>query len=155
MFPYRWLIGAAVIGVLFGSLLWWNHRAYQAGIAKVKAEDAIVLAAAQAKAEAVTAQLKAKAEEAAHAHDQELADLRDYRSKHPVSLWVRNGTGHSGGVSAGAGADAGNAGSCSSPGDLQPVSAGDHQGRDIGPLLDILAGKADAVSAQLREWQAR
>jgi hypothetical protein len=35
------------------------------------------------------------------------------------------------------------------------VPAGDSVGEDIGPLLDLLANRADQVSAQLREFQKR
>jgi hypothetical protein len=46
--------------------------------------------------------------------------------------------------------------SAATPG-VQPVPSGDTSvaGPDIGPLLRALAGRADQVSATLREYQAR
>lgn len=87
-----------------------------------------------------------------HSHDQELADLRAYRAAHPidaVSLCVSNDLP----------ATASQGPTSPSAGGIQQVPTGDRSsgsaqaGPDIGGMLDLLAAKADEVSAGLRARQ--
>lgn len=53
-----------------------------------------------------------------------------------------------------------NGGPGAAPADIQPMPAGDPEASgpgnpDVRHLLDVLAGRADEVSARLREWQGR
>lgn len=96
-------------------------------------------------------QVEKRVVETDHSHDQELADLRAYRDAHPLTA-VRL---------------------CNPPrlperpaerlqsthgGDVQPLPSGDSSlraepGPDISGLLELLAGRADEVSADLRRRQ--
>lgn len=85
-----------------------------------------------------------------HTHDQELADLRDYRASHPVQP-VRLCKPASVPTAPPRQPSA-------ASGDVQQVSAGDSQlrpdpGPDISGMLEALAGRADSVSATLRRRQ--
>lgn len=165
MFPwlstYRWAAEAGVATLIVSALLWYHHHVYETGVAAVRQQDAVALAAARATAEAETTKLTQQAEEAAHAHDQELSDLRAYRDSHPVQP-VRlcfNANHSEPRVPAAAGSDASHGAAGARAADVQPVPAGDSgirpgSGPDISGLLEALAGRADQVSAQLREYQA-
>lgn len=136
--------------------LYVHHRIYQSGVASVQQADAVALAKAKADAQIKTDQLAKTAEEASHAHDQELTDLRAYRANHPVHVGVCHDANHSvPSVPAAPGQDPGHASPSPASGDVQPVPTGDSSPADIGPLLDLLAGKADKLSSELREYQNR
>lgn len=153
---YRWIVEAAAAAFLVGLLLLWHHKAYEQGIAAVKAADAKVLAAAVAANTKKEAELQAKADAAHHEHDQELTDLRAYRASHPVHVRVCLDPRSSGaGVPEAPAPHAGNASAGSGSGNVLPVPAGNSAGRDLGPLLDALAAAADRLSATLREYQSR
>lgn len=149
---YAGIIATALI--VFGV---YTHHERKIGAAKVVAADTAALIMAQKIADVQTAKLAQKAEDASHVHDQELTDLRTYRSEHPVHVGVCRTAGNSlPGLPKGSPAIPGDAATSPASGDVQPLLTGD-SGRDtdIGPLLDLLAGKADAVSSVLREYQNR
>lgn len=142
----------AALLIVFGA---YTKHERTVGASRILVADAAALVKATATAKAETDRLQKKADEAEHAHDKEIADLRLYRATHPVHVGVCHATGNSQpSVPSPAGSDSGHAGASSTTGDVQPVPAGDSGEQDIGGLLDILAGKADAVSAQLREYQS-
>lgn len=144
------LISLAVGALAIGAL--WLHRSgYDEGANAVKAADAKALAA-QIAAD------NQRVEAASHANDTELAADRAYIAANPVgtvSLCLSPPSHPSavpapGSVSRSASA---------APANVQPVPAGDNQvrpaaGPNIGDLLSLLAERADAVSAQLRDYQS-
>lgn len=143
----------ALLLIVFGA---YTKHERSVGAARILSADAAALVRATEKTAAETQRLKDLADKAEHAHDQEIADLRLYRATHPVHVGVCHAAGNNQpSVPSTAGSNSGNASPGSSSGDVLQVPAGDSLGiSDIGPLLDILAGKADAVSAQLREYQS-
>jgi|SRR5579875_1895680 len=159
----RWaleLIGAVAIA---GALLWYHHHVYTAGIAAQRTADAAARAQLEAAAAHRTQALEDLATQAEHAHDTELAQLRAYRDRHPVEsvrlcLDAHGGPGSMPEASAAHASDE-TAGAPAAR--VQPVPDRDsgvrpgQPGPDVGSLLGALAARADEVSAQLREWQAR
>lgn len=150
-----WLYAGIIAALLIAFGAYTKHER-TVGASRILAADAAALVKATATAKAETDRLQKKADEAEHAHDQEIADLRLYRATHPVHVGVCHATGNNQpGVPSTAGSDPSHASPGASSGDVLPVPAGDSGEQDIGPLLDVLAGKADAVSSQLREYQNR
>ena len=162
MFPFLKLIplkdyvyGAAIVLLCVGFLSFIRHER-AVGASRILQADTLALTKAQAAADIQTAKLAKQADEASHAHDKELADLRYYRVTHPIHVRVCHDThGSVPGLPATGSANGSNAGAGPASGDVQPVLTGDNGGEDIGPLLDLLANRADQVSAQLREFQKR
>jgi hypothetical protein len=152
----RLAVEGVVLALLVVLGLYVHHRIYQSGVASVQREDAAALVQAKAAADIITAKLAHKAEDASHVHDQELSDLRTYRDHNPVHLRVCNNANSSlSRVPDSALPHSGDAGSIPAAGDVQPVPAGSSGESDIGPLLELLAGRADKLAAQLREYQKR
>ena len=151
-----WLYAGIIAALLICFGLYTGHER-EVGAARILEADTAALVKATAKAKAETDRLQAKAYEAEHAHDKEISDLRLYRATHPVHLGLCHPSGdNKPGLPATSGTDPSHAGTSPAPGDLQPVPSGDSIGEsDIERLLDILAGKADSVSSQLREYQNR
>ena len=148
-----------------GAVAIWAHKEAAKGITEQKQADDAASKILIAKAAQETAALQAKATQAEHSHDQELADLQAYRAAHPdtdggVRLCIDTHQSNSGVRPAGA-SIAGNETASATPGSLQQVPSGDHSGgaQTVGPdifgMLDALAGRADKVSAALREFQSR
>jgi hypothetical protein len=115
---------------------------------------------AQAKADAQTAILAAKAAQAEVNYNAEHQSLISYVNLNPVSpvrLCLRAGPS---GVPKGPGHQSGGAGSGTASGDVLTVPETNNQlrsdaGPDISGLLSLLAEHADQVSAQARELQSR
>jgi hypothetical protein len=150
-----YIYGAAIVLLCVGFLSFIRHER-AIGASRILQADALALTKAQAAADIQTAKLAKQAQEASHAHDQELADLRYYRVTHPVHIRVCHDTHDSiPGVPGSSAANGGNAGSSPPRGGVQPVLAGDNGSDDLGPMLELLAGRADKLSAQLREFQKR
>jgi hypothetical protein len=149
---WLYLAVIAALGTAFG--IYTAHER-DVGKAEVIAADKAATLKAQAAAQKETDRLQAKANEAEHSHDQELMDLRAYRDSNPVHVGVCNHTDSKPVLPVSSPSDTRNAGGSTPSGDVQPVPAGDSKSADIGPMLDLLAGKADAVSAELREFQKR
>lgn len=134
------------LGAVGGYAAWSVHK-----VDEGKADQRRTDAALYAKQ---TADYTARAAAAEKTREEELAALRAYRDAHPVGdvrlcltpLTVsRPGKADTGGTAAG---------------NVLPVPAPDsgvrpEQGPDVGQLLELLAGKADAVSAQLRADQPK
>ena len=101
-----------------------------------------------------TAQLQAKATMAEQVYEKEVNSISNLP---PVSVRVCSSpTTHSSSVVSKAGAVvAGNAAPGATSGDVLEVPPRDSGERDIGPMLSVLAARADEVSAELREYQTR
>lgn len=158
--PYK-LYAYAIAAAMLISLSWYAIHAHDEKIrlderTKILAEDAQALQKAKDDAAAESKLLQAKADQAEHAHDQELTDLRAYQRDHPISLWVSNGKGHSVAcVPRTAASNSIDASTSPSAESVLTMPERDPSERDIGPMLSALAARADEVSAQLREWQSR
>jgi hypothetical protein len=148
-----WIYCAIIVaGIVFGIHV--HNKLLAEGVAEQQAADAKAAAT-------LTAELKAKATMAEQAYDKEKLDNAAYRSANPVEpVRLCLSTSHAGSVP-----KAGQVPGTASPGaagqPVQPVSSGDTSnglggaGPDISNLLDLLAGRADQVSAELREYQTR
>lgn len=133
----QWAIELAVVVVVAGGLVFYGAHHEKVRI-ETKVQKQIV-------------QVEKRVIETDHTHDQELADLRAYRAANPnsVRLCVAGNNLSARPAEGQPGAAAGT---------VQPVSPGDsssgtEQGPDIFPLLDLLAARADEVSALLRRRQ--
>jgi hypothetical protein len=149
LIPGRIWLEIAGAAILLGAFGWYT--AHERGIGK--AHEVAVLAA-QAAAQTKAAQAQADAAE--HSHDSELTALAAYRDAHPDSAVQLCNAATS--VPAAHSAGSGNSTAGTTAGNVQSVPAGDSgvrpgAGPDIGGLLDLLAGRADEVSAQLRVYQ--
>lgn len=159
---YRIYALIVAVVLIAAGLGWLHHHIYQQGADGQKAIDDAAYAISKHNADLESARKLAVANQAEHAHDQELSDLRDYRDAHPVGpvrLCLNKGSGRSPG--AGAAAIGLNAGTGTASGPFQPVPTGDPDGGagdagpDISGMLEGLLADADQVSAELREYQAR
>jgi hypothetical protein len=145
----QWALELAVIALVAAGAAYEYHHILDKG-----RQQELAVVAAQAAAD--TAKLQRKADAAEHTHDQELTDLRSFRDAHPVEPVRLCGPAP---VRAPGAVVAGNSGSGAAPAAVQSVPAGDTgvrqwtAGRDIGPMLEALAARADSVSSQLRVYQ--
>ena len=157
----KWLVELLVLLAIVGGVWWFCAHLIDVGVQRQKDADAAAYAKLQRDADLETGRLKGRAEAAEKARDQEISDGRRYRSEHPL---------HGGlcqprqlpatTVAQGAAAELGDDQARPAAGDFQPVPAGDIRpgGRgdtDVRHLFDVLAGRADMVSADLREYKAR
>jgi hypothetical protein len=139
---------AAGAGVLCLAFLYWLHG----HDAKVKAVVVAQYATAQAKADKVH---QLELDDARKERIQHAADLAAYIAANPVQpvfVCPRPHTPAAEVIEASASPGP-------APADVQPVPEGDSAERpserpDIGPLLNLLALRADEVSGDLREQQA-
>ena len=155
LIPSRdWFYGACLVAL--GILL--IHERHE-GAAHETAALAASTAKLSAQTAAQTAELKARATMAEQAYDKEIATLHNRPPvDQPVRLCLNSGSRPV--VPPASGKVAGNAGTSAAPGTIQQVPAGDsgvrpEQGPDLAELLDLLANRADTVSAELREYQSR
>ena len=132
----QWALELNVIGALLGGIWYWGfhteHTIVKERIVKQQVE------------------VEKRVIETDHSHDEELAVLRAYRDAHPVQP-VR--LCQSAPVPSAAPRQPGAA-----SGDILTVPSGGagvrpEPGPDISRLLEILAGRADEVSAELRRRQ--
>lgn len=146
----------AIAAVALAGGLWWVHNhLVDKGIAQQQAADAKAYARLQRDADLETGRLNGLADAAEHAHDQELTDLRQYRADHPLHGSLRVNCLPATPRGEASASNPIDGGTSTQPGPVQSVPEGNSGGLDQLHLLDILAGKADEVSGQLREWQAR
>ncbi len=142
------------IAVLGGG--WWLHNhLVDKGVQQQREADAEAYAKLQRDADLETGRLKGLADAAEKANAEELKDLRQYRADHPLHGSLRNAVCNRPAVPDTSASNGVNDSSSAIPRPIQPVPEGDRGRIDQLHLLDVLAGKADGVSAQLREWQAR
>lgn len=147
------IVALGVIG------LHYHHKLIAEGIADQKVADDKATAALTIETSKQTAELKAKATMAEQAYDKEHQAIANQPPISPVRLCL-NSHGSSPVVPK-AGAIVAGTQSASAPAvGIQQVpqgsdSVGPVAGPDISGLLSILVGKADTVSAELREYQLR
>lgn len=155
----KWLVELILVAVVVAGLWWFCHHLIQVGVQRQRDDDARELVKLQHDADVESGRLQGIADAAHKAQEQEHADNLDYRRTHPLhgGLCLNQGRSHL--PEAGA-TDASHAGTGTAAGDLLALPAGDpqlggHGEPDIRHLLDVLNGKADDVSATLREYQSR
>lgn len=159
MIPVKdWLYGGLIV-LLIVCGIHVHHKLIAEGIAEQKAADDKAVAALTQQTAKQTAELQAKATMAEQAYAKELQSLNDQPSLQPVRLCLDS---HSRGpvLSKGGAQVGGNQAAGASPGDVLSMPAGDSgggdgAGPDISSLLGLLASRADELSAELREDQAR
>lgn len=149
-----------ILAVIAGGA-WYHHKLIAEGVAKQQAIDSAASAKLIAKTAEQTAELQARASQAEQAFDKERNDNQNYRDSHPIEpVRLCLSTVSRIIVSQGEQRHPGNAGAGASTPDVSKMPAGDSSGGgrpgpDIANLLDLLASRADSVSAVLREFQAR
>ena len=162
----QWALELIAVGVVaagaVGAFWIYHHHVYVEGIHAQQVADQKASAKAIAKARAETKAAEATAQAAHDAYLNEVAHEQVLAARHPlpaVRLCLNAYPGGSGVPEAGspyagnAGASTGTRGVPQMPGADHPVRA--RRGPDISGLLELLAGRADQVSAVLREYQAR
>ena len=132
----QWALELIVIGLLLGGIWYWGFHTEHTIVKERIVKQQV--------------QVEKRVIETDHTYDQELSDLRAYRAAHPVQP-VR--LCQSASVPSAAPRQP-----SAASGDVLAVSAGDSQlrpesGPDISHLLELLAGRGDAVSATLRRRQ--
>jgi hypothetical protein len=162
--PGKDLCYGVVIAVLIAGGIVYHHKLITEGVAEQKASDDAASATIVANTVKQTAELQTKATMAEQAYDQEQSENAAYRSAHPIQpVRLCLSTSHPGsGVMPQTGA--------AKPRDANPSApsanvssvpsanssrGGRASGPDISNLLGLLAQRADAVSAVLREYQTR
>ncbi len=154
-------VGAVAAGAV-GAFWIYHHHVYVEGIHAQQVADQKASAKAIAKARAETKAAEATAQAAHDAYLNEVAHEQVLAARHPLpavrlcldaygsgSSVSQTGTAHAGNASSSAAAR----GVPQMPGTNHPVRA--RRGPDISRLLELLANRADQVSAVLREYQAR
>lgn len=146
----------AGLGLIGGA--WWLHtHLIDEGIQRQRDGDAKEYAVKQREAAAETGRLKGRAEAAETAREHEQAENDKYRREHPIhgGLCQRAAPDRPAvpGATAAISSDAG----ASAAGWRVPqVPDGDTGGEaDQLGMLDVLTRRCDALSAVVREWQAR
>ena len=163
MIPLKdWLYCGLIAAILVGGF-WYHHKLIGEGIAEQRQADSIASATIAAQTAKETADLQARAMAAEQAYDKERAANQNYSDAHPVApvrLCLGNST-RSGIVPQADAAHTGDASPGPGAATVPDMSSGDNSGRpgtpgpDIEFLLSALAQSADAVSAELREFQTR
>ncbi|MGC8519961.1 MAG: hypothetical protein ACP5P4_15805 [Steroidobacteraceae bacterium] len=162
----QWALELIAVGVVaagaVGAFWLYHHHVYVEGIHAQQAADQRASAKVIAQARAETKAAVATAQAAHDAYIQEIAHEAVTAARHPlpaVRLCLDSYPGASSVPQAGA-AHPGNAHPGPTPGGVPALHASGHRvragrGPDISGLLDLLARRADQVSAELREYQAR
>ena len=152
LIPTKDLVYGALIAILLAFGVYERHHLITEGatheLAALKASSDRL----EKKSVAETAELQAKATMAEQTHDKEILARSNLP---PVSVRVCHYAGSGSVVSQSGTTQSGNAPASASAGNVQPVPSGDSVGPDIGPMLGLLARRADEVSATLREFQSR
>jgi hypothetical protein len=157
----KWIVELVLLLAIAGGVWWFCHHLIDVGVQQQKDADAAAYAKLQRTADRETGRLQGVADAAEKARAQEASELDRYRLEHPL----HGGLCQPRKLPAAAGAEAPGANgrdatASASAGDLQPLSPGDPGAGgsgepDVRHLLDVLAGRADLLSAGLREYKAR
>lgn len=150
-----WQVKAIAAAVLLGAAWYLHNHLIDEGIQRQKDADEKALAEWKVKSAEENGRLKGRAEAAEKHYADEKASNDDYRRNNPLHGRLSDAICRGPGLpstSSGVGVNAGT-GPATQP--VLPVLEGDHTGSDQLAMLDLLAGRADQVSAQLREWQSR
>lgn len=160
----QWAMELILIGLLGLGFAIYHRAVIEKGIAEQVAIDNAATIKLQNDTKVQTAALKAQADTAEHAHDNELSELAAYRSAHPqqpVRLCLDAAHDRGTILPGSTGIDISHEGLGAAGISIQHVPDGDSgirtggAGPDIASMLGALAGSADQVSAELREYQAR
>ena len=152
----------AIAAAAVGAFWIYHHHVYVEGIHAQQVADQRASAKVVAQARAKTKAAQAAADAAHTAYLQEMSHEALTAARHPlpaVRLCLDAYAGGPGAPEAGA-AHPGNAGPSAAAGRVSQVPGANRPvrprtGPDIAGLLELLAGRADQVSAVLREYQAR
>lgn len=156
----KWIVELLVIVAIAGAVWWFCSHLIGVGVQRQKDDDAKVLAEWQHTADLEAGRKQGLADAANKARDEEIKGLRDYRDTHPLHGGLCLKPSAAAAVPAAAGTISGYGSSITSPGDLLSLpeggtGSGGQPEADVRHLLDVLAGRADLLSATLREYQAR
>ena len=162
----QWALELLAVGVVaagaVGAFWIYHHHVYVEGIHAQQVADQRASAKLVAKARAETKAAQAQANAAHDAYLQEVSHEAIAAARHPlpaVRLCI-NAHDSGSGLSQASSSHPGNAGASAATGGVSALPGANHpvrsrRGPDISGLLELLAGRADQVSAVLREYQAR
>jgi hypothetical protein len=154
----KWLVELLVVALVAGAVWWFCEHLISVGVQRQKDADAKAYAQLVIDNAKEEGRLQALADKAEHAHDEELTQLRTYRNSQPLHGGLRINCPTS--VSSATGSHSGDDEARSAAAAIQSLPSGSVSSSgpgsaDVLHLLDILAGRADTVSATLREYQLR
>jgi hypothetical protein len=157
-----WIYLGVIAAILIGGT-YLHHKLIAEGIAKQRAADTIASDAILADTAKQTAALQAKASMAEQAFNKEHDDNQTFSDSHPLQPVRLCSAANAGGtlVPSTGTPHPGDEGASTAAANVSNVPAGNNSGGanaagpDISNLLGLLAGKADNVSAELREFQSR
>ena len=152
----------AIAAAAVGGFWIYHHHVFVEGIHAQQVADQRASAKLVAKARAETKAAQAQANAAHDAYLQEVSHEAIAAARHPLPA-VRlclNAHDSGSGLSQASSPHPGNAGASAAAGGVPALSGANHsvrsgRGPDISGLLELLAARADQVSAVLREYQAR
>lgn len=159
----QWALELIVIAIVAGGIWYWQHSLIEKGVIEQRIADAAASNKLNADTAKQTANLQARATLAEQAYDKERQDHQVYLDSHPlqpVRLCISTAVGRAL-VSAASAPHSGNEGTGAAAPTLHDLPSGNSSGGasaagpDISPMLELLAGAADKVSAELREFQKR
>lgn len=150
----KWLIELLLLAAIAGGVWWVCHHLIEVGMQRERAAWMLKVDAANLE----TARLRGIAEAAEATGKREHDELTQYMADHPL-----HGTLASlckpPRVPAATQTDSGHAGAGAAATPVQPVPEGDSGGADREPdqlgMLASLSARCDALSTQVREYQAR
>lgn len=153
----KWLVELILFLVIAGGIYLFCQHLIVVGTSQERARWEAKLKDAEQKAAIETARLTERAAIAEKARAIELTELDSYRASHPLHGRLCQPSG--GGVPGSAAPKPVDAGTSAAAAGFLAMPEG-HSGTEGGRadqqyLLDLLAARADQVSAGLREWQSR
>lgn len=151
----KWLVELLVLAAIAGAVWWGCARLIDVGVQKERALwvaklDQAKLAAARAEGRAQAADKAAEGERDA---------LKDYVASNPLHGSLASLCRPKGGLPGATAANPGHADPGATGSNVLPLPSGSFDGHSGEPdqlnLLDLLAQRADLLSAQVREFQSR
>ena len=154
----KWLVELILLAVLLAGLALYRVHLIDMGKQEQKDADTAAYAKLQADTDKETSRLQGVANDADKAHTAESAKLAQYIADHPLhGSLCPHGSGS--GVPGTSSHNPSNGPASAGSGPVLPMPQGDRSRDQDDPdqlgMLSALAGRADQLSAGLREWQAR
>lgn len=151
----KWLVELILLAIIVGAAWWFCHHLIDVGVQRERAAWMLKVDEANLKA----AQAKGRADAAEAAGKREHDELTEYIKGHPLHGSLASLCRKPSGVPAAASPDGGDAEASAGAADVLALPAGDPRGNLDEPdqlgMLSLLAGRADLLSSQVREYQAR
>ena len=151
----KWLVELVLLIAIVLGAWWFCHHLIEVGVQRERAAWMLKVDEANLKA----AELRRQAEAAEAARKREHDELTTYVATHPLHGTLASLCRKPTSVPAATGTDGRDGQASTSTADVLAVPPGDSGGNLDEPdqlgMLSLLAGRADLLSSQVREWQGR